>query len=77
MAKKLYSLDVRGKQHEWGFHIYADPKHVEDWRADGLEVYEICNVVPVWIVDMGLLRVWCFFQDIFHFKNPFESKDED
>ena len=39
--KKLYSLNIRGKHKEWGFPIYADPKHVEDWRADGLWVDEI------------------------------------
>jgi len=69
--KKLYSLELRGKRHEWSIEVLADPKHVEDWRADGLDVSEIENTIPQWYVDMGLpVSVWCFFQDVF-MKHPF------
>ena len=72
--KKLYSLNIRGKHKEWGFPIYADPKHVEDWRADGLWVDEILNTIPEWWVNAGFsVLLWCFFEDIFNFKNPFAS----
>lgn len=72
--KKLYSLEIRGKRKEWGFPLWADPKHVEDWRADGLVFNEILNSIPKWWVDMGFsVRLWCFFEDIFNFKNPFAS----
>ena len=74
MAKKLYSLNIRGRHKEWGFPIWADPKHVEDWRADGLNVDEIVNIIPEWWVNAGFsVRLWCFFQDLFNFKNPFAS----
>jgi len=35
---KRYALTVRGSHKTWSFTIDADPVHVEDWRADGLEV---------------------------------------
>lgn len=71
MAKKLYSLTVRGKTHTWSFHTYIDPRYVEEWRADGIEIDEIVNTIPEWVVDIGLTRAWCFVQDVFHFRNPF------
>jgi hypothetical protein len=71
MSKKLYSLSIRGRQHSWNFHVYVDPKYVPEWRADGIEIDEVCNTIPEWVVNAGLLRPWCFFQDLFHFKNPF------
>lgn len=66
--KKLYSLEVRGKTKEWSFNIIADPKHVEDWREDGLEINEIVNSVPEWAVTMGLTKPWIFMQDLFNFR---------
>jgi hypothetical protein len=70
LMKKRYSLQVRGHQHEWCFDVDAKPEHVEDWRADGLEVWELVNTVPVWL-PASLVRPWCIVQDIFHFRNPF------
>jgi hypothetical protein len=69
--KKLYALTVRGRQREWSFHVDVDPRYVPEWRADGLEIDEIVNTIPEWIVDLHLTRVWCFCQDIFNFRNPF------
>lgn len=62
---------VRGKEHEWDFNFYGNPRYIEEWRADGLEVYEIANRIPAWIVDIGLLRPYVFLQDLFNFRNPF------
>jgi hypothetical protein len=71
MAKKLMIANVRGKQSTWGFSFYGDPKHIEEWRADGLDVIEIANVIPEWIAELGLTRAWCFAQDVFNFRSPF------
>lgn len=71
--KKLYSLEIRGKSKEWSFNIYADPKHVEDWREDGLEINEIVNSIPEWVADIGMTRLWIIIQDIFNFRNPFKE----
>jgi hypothetical protein len=48
----------------WTFHFYGDPKHIEEWRADGLEVYVVENTIPVWAVECGLTRIWCAVQDL-------------
>lgn len=70
MANKRLSVDVRGREKRWSFEFMGDPKCIEEWRADGLEVFEIENTVPAWVVDFGLVKPWCFVQDLFNFKNP-------
>lgn len=70
MANKLLSIDVRGREKRWSFEFIGDPKHLDEWRADGLEVFEVENTIPIWIADLGLARPWCFVQDLFNFKNP-------
>lgn len=44
--KKPLTITVRGKQHEWNFEIQADPRYLQEWRDDGLEIYEIENSIP-------------------------------
>ncbi len=61
--KQKISIEVRGKQKTWSFTFDGDPKHLADWRADGLEVYEVDNTIPEWAVSLGLLRPWCLVQD--------------
>jgi hypothetical protein len=73
VTKKLYSITIRGNEHTWSFDVMVDPRFVEEWRADGIEIDEICNVIPEWIADLGITRLWCFVQDLFHFRNPFKS----
>jgi len=70
MAKKLHILEVRGKSHSWIFPVYVDPQYLDDWREDGLEINVVENTVPEWVASLGLSHVWCFIQDLFHFKNP-------
>lgn len=69
---KLLMLSVRGKSKNWSFSFYGDPQFLEEWRADGLEIFEVSNVVPAWIAECGLTRPWCFVQDIFNLRNPFQ-----
>ncbi len=71
--KKLYSIKVKGREKTWSFLCELDPQYLSEWREDGLEIDEIVNVVPVWVVDWGLTRVWCVFQDLFYLKNPFRK----
>lgn len=73
MNKKLCSITVRGKHCVWSFHTYADPQYLKEWQADGVEIDEVINVIPEWIVDLGLMRPWIFLQDCFHFRNPFSA----
>jgi hypothetical protein len=76
MTKKLLSIAVKGKNSVWGFNFYADPKYIELWRDDGLDVVEIENVIPEWVATIGLVRQWCFMQDLFHLKNPFNKSNK-
>lgn len=73
MANKMMWIDVRGKDKLWVFEFMGDPKHLEEWRADGLEVWPLCNTYPKLIVDLGLRPVWAFFQDLLGFKNPWSK----
>ena len=66
--KKHLSILVQGKNHEWAFDIYEDPKYLEEWREDGLEIDEVVNTVPEWAVNCGLTEIWIFVQDVFNFK---------
>lgn len=68
MSKKLLSVTVRGKQSEWIFNFQGDPRHLDDWRADGLEVYQIENTIPTWVADFGIVRPWCALQNFINFK---------
>ncbi|WVR18322.1 hypothetical protein y223_00042 [Bordetella phage PY223] len=40
----------------------ATPEQVADMRADGLEIWEVCNTVPDWLPPC-LVRAWCRAQD--------------
>ena len=68
MNKKLFSISVNGKSKKWTFLFHEDYKYLKEWREDGLEIDEIINVIPVWVVESGLTRPWIFFQDLFNFK---------
>lgn len=68
MSKKLLSITVKGKHKRWCFNFYADPKYIQEWRDDDLEIDEICNTIPLWVVDAGLTKIWVRLQDWFNFK---------
>ena len=61
--KRTYSIEVKGRAHTWGLTVKAKPEHADDWRADGLDVWEVLNRVPVWAHQLGLTRIWCAVQD--------------
>jgi len=73
MSKKQMSILVVGKEKTWSFNFLGDPKHLEEWKKDGLDVEEVINSIPDWAVELGWVRPWCFFQDIINFKNPFSK----
>lgn len=73
MGEKLICIVVKGNRRTWGFRFKGDPKHLPEWRADGLDVYIPENSIPMWVVRAGLIHPWCFLQDLFNFKNPWRS----
>lgn len=71
MLQKM-SITVKGKSRTWCFEFIGDEQYLKEWRDDGLDISRTMNEVPVWVVDMGLTRVWCFVQDVWNFRNPFK-----
>ncbi len=69
--KTLLIIAVQGKEHLWQFPTYGDPKYLDEWRADGLDVHVVEYTIPAWVAVLGMARPWCFVQDIFNFRNPF------
>jgi len=69
--KKRYALIIRGKEKEWIFTTFLQPKHIKDYLEDGIQVEEVVNSIPLWAQQLGLTRIWFFIQDLFNFKNPF------
>ncbi len=62
--KRRLSINVRGKSGAmFGFQFYGDPKYLDEWRAEGFEIDEVLNTVPVWAARLGLARIWCRAQD--------------
>lgn len=61
--KRPLLLTVRDKSGaEWGFTVRADPTHLAEWRAAGLDVYELAATVPAWAAAIGLARPWAAVQ---------------
>ena len=58
-----YILTVRGRRHEWSFTVKGKPEWVDDWRADGLEVYLLEYSIPGWVISAGLGHIWVAGQD--------------
>ena len=59
---------VKGKEYEWSFYTYQDPKFMDEWLEDEVEIYEVVNTIPSWVADFGLVKPWCLLQDLFNFK---------
>lgn len=68
--KILHVLVTRGRSRTWGAMVYLTKEDADMWRLDGLDVEEVLNTVPVWVVQWGLVRVWCWVQDLLNFKAP-------
>lgn len=64
---KLYSVEVKGKEYTWSFNCYLNPNHINDYLNDGLEVYEMINLIPEYIPSF-LIKPFCFIQDLWNFK---------
>ena len=62
--KQLMILQVHGKNKLYNFTVMGNNKLLEEQRDDGLDINPLVNVIPEWIVNIGLLHPWCFFQDL-------------
>lgn len=62
--KETLSIQVTGKSGKrYCFTFKGDPKYIEEWAADGLDVVPICNTIPRWAAELGLARPWFAVQD--------------
>lgn len=68
---KLVSVEIRGRRSCWGVNWYASQDEIEAMRSDGVEVYEIENIIPGWVAAIGMTRAFVFMQDLWNFRNPF------
>ena len=62
--KQLMILQIRGKNKLYNFTVRGNNELLEEQRDDGLDINPLVNIVPEWIVNIGLLHPWCFFQDL-------------
>ena len=56
-----YAIEIKGREYVW--HVYVQEAAVEDMRADGFDVVEVHNTVPMWVFNLGLTSPWCAAQD--------------
>ena len=64
---KLLSITVKGRNNKYSFNFYGDPKYLEEWRKEGLEIDEVINTVPEWVL-WWLISFYILIQDLFNFK---------
>jgi hypothetical protein len=59
---------IKGKEKLWSFDVHLDPKYLDEWLEDGLEIDEVFYSIPEYIVNLGLTKMWCKCSDIFNFR---------
>lgn len=74
MGKKLLQLKIQTAAGLWSFEVLADPKHLEEWHAAGLDIGVIQNKIPDWLPSWIAAKHWAFMQDLLGFKNPWGGK---
>lgn len=72
MGKKAYYLEVQGKTRKFVVVTYIEPKFVPLYFEEGIEIFPIRNIIPMWI-PKRYRKLFVFFQDIFNFNNPFRN----
>ena len=58
-------IHVMGKTKEYYFDFDGHPDDLQGWWDDGLDIAKIVNEIPVWVASLGLVREWCWLQDLF------------
>lgn len=72
----LATIEIKGKSSRWAFDCQASNAEIEAMRADGIDVGILVNVIPAWVVAMGLTGPFIALQDLWNFKPPFKSKED-
>lgn len=58
-----YQVIVKDRERSWCLY-FDNPDQARDMQADGFDISVVVNSIPEWVVDIGLLRPWCFVQDV-------------
>lgn len=69
--KKRLLLTLRGKRDDWTFVVYGDSAHLKEWQSDGLEIYELVGILPMWMQGTPLERPWLLMQKIWQWMRVF------
>lgn len=63
--KRPLMLSVRGRSGaEFVFLFDGDLAHLDEWRAEGLDVGEVQYVIPAWVVSLGLQGAYVRLVDV-------------
>jgi len=71
---RTYIIEHRGRTHTWALLIHRTEEAAADMRADGIELHEVANTVPLWAANLGLARLWCFTQDVWTWPGNWRRK---
>lgn len=71
---RTYIIDYPGTAFTWGLVVQIPEEAAADMRADGIELHEVTNTVPLWVANLGLARLWCFAQDIWNWPSNWGRK---
>lgn len=69
--KSTLQIVVKGRTKTYAFNFVGDPKHIPEWQSQGLDIEEVLNTVPEWVVSIGLTKPWCRAQDIWRWLRIF------
>jgi hypothetical protein len=72
-VKRHRKVILRGRTSEWAVEAMLSQEQIDAMTEDGIEVIEVQSRLPMWVVTAGLASIWCFFQDLWNFRNPFRT----
>lgn len=52
---------------------YLNEQAVNIERVHDTAFSEVLHTIPTWAVDLGLIDIWCFVQDVFWLRNPWRK----
>lgn len=61
--RRTYTIGVQGRSGaRYEFPFEGEPEHLPGWLAEGFEIDEVLNTIPLWVQRLGLTRPWCRMQ---------------
>ena len=60
-----FSIHVKGKNKNWSFTFIGEEEHLQDWIADGLEVYRVDEEIEVAEEEYKMIKRMVRAKDIY------------